>query len=427
MGSRKGESATVTVEITNGVTYAQEQTIILWFGGKAARGTDYTVSSDFFSLEAGESSVSSTVTAMDDTEWEDAETIVVNARHDGSLAGSATIVIAASDERSVEAALAALTLSGVDIGPFASDVTSYAGEVNFGVAATTVMATPADEDATVTIADADGSTAGRQQRVALGVGLNTISVTVTAEDGSTTETYTISVTRTAVDDEPGFGLDANESPRGIWSDGTNVWVADREERDLYAYRLDDWVPVPGRDIAVADVELSMGMWSDGVTLWLADLTGDVRAYRLADGKREADRDISTSANASPTGLWSDGTTLWVADYNGQTIYAYQLEDGERDAPRDIVAPVAEGISRMGIWSDGTTFWVADWIGGIKAYRTSDGSRDGTRDIQLAARNGDPTGLWSRRHGAAGHGGKQCEGVRVSDSGGGGHAAPAPVR
>ena len=64
----------------------------------------------------------------------------------------------------------------------------YTGEVEFTVRTTTVVATPAHPDATVSEGTGE---------MTLSEGENTISVTVTAEDGTSQETYTVMVTVTA--------------------------------------------------------------------------------------------------------------------------------------------------------------------------------------------------------------------------------------
>ena len=91
---------------------------------------------------------------------------------------------------------------------FAADTTTYAASVANGVSTITVAATANAVHGTVEItpADADGSTAGHQ--VALDVGANTITATVT--DRSATQDYTINVTRLA---PSGAGCDTGED---IW-------------------------------------------------------------------------------------------------------------------------------------------------------------------------------------------------------------------
>ncbi len=99
---------------------------------------------------------------------------------------------------SSDASLSGLALSGVTLSPdFAAATTLYTASVYNSVESTTVTATPTDNDATVDITpvDADLSAEGRQ--VSLDVGSNVVSVKVTAEDGTTTRTYTVTVTRAA--------------------------------------------------------------------------------------------------------------------------------------------------------------------------------------------------------------------------------------
>ena len=102
------------------------------------------------------------------------------------------------DPPSDDATLSALSLSAGTLAPaFASGVDTYTAEVASDVGSTTVTATANDANATVAImpADADASMVGHQ--VDLAVGANTITATVTAEDGTTTMAYTVTVTRDA--------------------------------------------------------------------------------------------------------------------------------------------------------------------------------------------------------------------------------------
>ena len=96
---------------------------------------------------------------------------------------------------STDATLSALILSGVDFGTFASGTTSYAAEVANSVTETTVTPTVNHSGATYAIkldgvTDADGV-------ISLSVGSNVVTVEVTAQDGNTTVTYTVTVARAA--------------------------------------------------------------------------------------------------------------------------------------------------------------------------------------------------------------------------------------
>ena len=182
----EGESATVRVAITNGVTFRQPETITLSVSGTASE-SDYSGVPETLSLRAYSTrprfSTTATVTAAVDQEDEEAETVTITASHRGSVIGSATVTI---NSVSDDTTLASLSLSGIDIGPFSGATTSYQARVEESVETTTVTATASHSGATVSI---DPSS-----EVSLAAGANRITVTVTAESG-TKKTYTVTVTR----------------------------------------------------------------------------------------------------------------------------------------------------------------------------------------------------------------------------------------
>ena len=110
---------------------------------------------------------------------------------------------------STDASLTALTLTDGDGSAvsfnetFAPQTTSYTAGVGNGVTRLTLTPTTADSNATVAylaadetaLADDDATTAALD--TTLDVGANTVKVKVTAEDGTTTQTYGVTVTRAA--------------------------------------------------------------------------------------------------------------------------------------------------------------------------------------------------------------------------------------
>lgn len=95
---------------------------------------------------------------------------------------------------SSDADLADLSASGVTLSPaFSSAATSYTASAAHSTSTTTIHTEASDDGATVTI----NGEAGPDQAIALNVGSNVITVEVTAEDGTTTKTYTITITRAA--------------------------------------------------------------------------------------------------------------------------------------------------------------------------------------------------------------------------------------
>ena len=125
-----------------------------------------------------------------------------------------TLVVFRSRAPSSEAQLRSLELSRVPLG----ETFDRANEMYMATTAageTTVTATPLDSDATTVIklngtVDADGT-------VDLELGSNNvITVEVTAEDGTTKKTYTVTVTREAPDAAPAPRLPSGDDPNAIW-------------------------------------------------------------------------------------------------------------------------------------------------------------------------------------------------------------------
>ena len=121
-------------------------------------------------------------------------TIEVTAE-DGNTAQTYTVTVIRAAPPSTDATLSALSLSGVDFGTFAPGTTSYTAEAANSVSHTTVTPTP--NHAGVSYVIKLGGATDADSVIALGVGSNVITVEVTAQDGQTTRTYTVTVTRAA--------------------------------------------------------------------------------------------------------------------------------------------------------------------------------------------------------------------------------------
>ena len=232
-------------------------------------------------------------------------------------------------------------------------------------------------------------------------------------------------------------LAANDPPWGIWSDGTTMWVADSGDDKLYAYVLTPGSTYGNRDTSkefnladntntALDNGDPRGIWSDGTTMWVADSGDDkLYAYVLTPGSTYGNRDTSKEFNLAdntntaldngdPRGIWSDGTTMWVADSGDDKLYAYVLTPGSTYGNRDTskefnladnTNTALDNGDPRGIWSDGTTMWVAD-SGDDKLYAyvltpgSTYGNRDTSKEFNLADNtntaldNGDPRGIWS---------------------------------
>ena len=327
------------------------------------------------------------------------------------LAALAALLVGVSGtvmaQTSTDATLNALTVSPKNILGFNSDRTSYEVGVAATVAQATVTATANDSGAGVAYSttDADGMAAGQQ--VDLSAGRNEVTVTVTAQDGTTTKQYTVSINRGVTD---GFGWNAgadldglvplgDDHVHGIWSDGNIVWVTDRQVDKIYAYLLADGTRQMGRDIDLGGAnDQPRGLWSDGETMWVADNSDDkVYAYRLSDGEQQRNKEFDFhSSTGSATGIWSNGETMWVSDWSNNKVFAYRLSDGDRQSGKEFDFNL-DPIGARGLWSDGETLWVSDnQVGKLFAFALDGGARQSGRDFNTlgGAGNSGTGGIWS---------------------------------
>ena len=158
-----------------------------------------------------------------------------------------TYTVTVTRAASNDARLRGLSLTGVDFGPFAPATTDYTAEVGNAVAETAVTPTTNHEEATYVV-QLDG-VADADQTADLSVGENAISVVVTAEDGETTLTYAVTVTRAEAPPEPTPDKPTGEvtgkgQVRLDWND-----VAGTESYDV-RYFDDNWMELPTGGISI---------------------------------------------------------------------------------------------------------------------------------------------------------------------------------
>ena len=247
--------------------------------------------------------------------------------------------------------------------------------------------------------------------------------------------------------------DTSIKMQGIWSDGTTMWVADWDDKKLYAYLLNrnSWNThprIPDKDISLAGSnDTPRGLWGTHNRIFVVDKDDTkVYAYSTNDGSRLTDEEFDLhSANGNPWGIWGSETRVWISDIDDNMLYVYERnpnssEHGERKPAFEIRLPRGNQDPR-GIWSDGQTMWVADaedarmyamhfrnfrhtsdeldinqvdtptglwtdgrtmWVadagrsdyGKLLAYNLSNGNRRPGKDVQLADFNLEPLSIWS---------------------------------
>lgn len=116
---------------------------------------------------------------------------------DGTASSNPDTVMVTATAANTAATLSTLAISPgtFDQGAFDPAVLSYTATVGFDTSSTTVTAVPADSGAEVIVGLVALQPGETSVPVALDVGLNAIDVSVTAEDGVTSITYQLSITR----------------------------------------------------------------------------------------------------------------------------------------------------------------------------------------------------------------------------------------
>ena len=407
--ARVAEGAESTITVSAGKAFAVEQTITLAAGGTAA-SEDYSLSSSSLTLDAGDTSVTATVTAVDDSVIEGGdETVVVTASHSGGAVGSATVTIEDNDTPTWSVtAEPARVAEGAE-----STITVSAGKA-FAVEQTITLA------ATGTAASGDYSLSSSS--LTLDAGDTSVTATVTAVDDSDEESDETVVVTASHDGAVGSAtvtIEANDTPVstdaalsslalsgvsiGDFDAGTTAYAASVDNgvssTTLTAVASDDGASVVITDgdgetqgtsrsvsLVVGDNEITVTVTAEDATTTKTYTITVTRAVAplppgVVWGDRLADRDIALPG--APTGVWSDGTDVWVVTTAGK-ISVYSLADGAEHTDRGFALPGGAEYA-AGLWSNGATLWVADVNSGwVRAYRLSDGARQADRDLNTAA-------------------------------------------
>ena len=160
----------------------------------------------------------------------------------------------------------------------------------------------------------------------------------------------------------------NSRPRGIWTDGTTIWVVDEDDRRLYAYALSGGQRDRTKELDLVDGNgAPQGLHSDGSTIWVSDRnTNVIFAYEMEDGAPTGDAVPSKNLTLPDlewgAGLMGDSTTLYAMAYVGEDILAYNIGTsgtfGERIILRDVSHVLVYGRVR-GMSALGDKFFTID--------------------------------------------------------------------
>ncbi|MDE2895554.1 MAG: fibronectin type III domain-containing protein, partial [Chloroflexota bacterium] len=216
------------------------------------------------------------------------------------------------------ATLSALSLSGVTLDPaFSSDVTDYSADVANDVEQTTVTATTTDSNASVEVLPAEADDAMDGHQVALSVGTTRITATVTAADSSTTETYTVDVTRANVHPTVTLMLSADTIAEAA-DDGTGTNVVQTATVTAMVSPMAD----SAFTVTVSIGDDTWATLSDSVTRSFAAnaaaSTGTVTITTVDDNVYTGNRTVTVSGASSDAAVAADPADVMLTITDNET-------------------------------------------------------------------------------------------------------------
>jgi YVTN family beta-propeller protein len=139
---------------------------------------------------------------------------------------------------------------------------------------------------------------------------------------------------------------AGLNPRGVSSDGTDVWVANAEEDTVSEIEASSGTVI--RIIPVG--AFPYGVTSDGTHVWVTN-TYENTVSEIEASSGTVIRIIPVGA--LPYGVTSDGTHVWVTNWGEDTVSEIDASSGS------VINRITVGKGPYGVSSDGTDVWVAN--------------------------------------------------------------------
>ena len=241
--------------------------------------------------------------------------------------------VTVTEPASTDADLASLAISAGTLPAFDADTISYAVNVGNDVASVMVTPTTADTGATLTIDGTDATSGTASAPIPLTAGVETaIVILVTAEDGSTEKTYTLTMTRAAPPNQPPVidGIDDLNVVAGTLVTLTFHSATDPDGNDAaLTYRWTQAggtpdVTLSGADTATATFTAPSNAMSLSFRLTVTDEGGASSGWttNVVTGS------VTPAENTAPS---ITGGQLIGRDENGDTTVAtYTATDAESD-------------------------------------------------------------------------------------------------
>ncbi|WP_186424269.1 cadherin-like beta sandwich domain-containing protein [Pannonibacter sp. TSB10GB1] len=264
-------------------------------------------------------------------------TIIVTAQ-DGVTTQTYTVVI--NRAASAIATLASLTLSQGELSPaFASDTLNYTTKVENSVTSVTVTPAATQPNATITVNGSAVASGSASSAINLEVGENTISVVVTAQNGTTVQTYTVTVTRAEVITlSPASGALEN----GIVGVSYSQTFSASGGLEPYVLVLAGNLPegLSFADGNLTGTPVAEGSYSFTITATDANKATGQAAYSLEVKEAAASISFSPASGALPEAMAGEDYNTSISVSGGKGPYLFSISSGT--LPPGMVLNVSTG-------------------------------------------------------------------------------------
>ena len=151
---------------------------------------------------------------------------------------------------------------------------------------------------------------------------------------------------------------SNNSPRGIWSDGEVMYVADESDDKVYSYNMPDAIDARLASLTLSGVDIGEfspgqtdyeGVAADGVTETTVEAEATQRRATVIVSPSDADGDPENGHQVALEGVEAITVTVTSADGSREKTYRVRLGDPEREATPEpwahcLRGAIAEGFS-----------------------------------------------------------------------------------
>ena len=309
---------------------------------------------------------------------------------------------------SSDAGLSGLNLSSGTLAPeFASGTSSYTAAVANSVSSITITPTKSDSNAaTVQYLGASGTTAFTG---ALSVGENIIRTVVTAQNGSTTSTYTVTITRAApVIPENAItwndqgATTASSGGSAIYTDGSSVATIPTTAPQKTGHTFIGWFTGATNGVQVTNGSVTPASPYGSVTFyahWSVNRTNSVGTWAWTNQSSVG------TANWHALATSADGSKLFAGVDGGGSLYrstdfgvTWSVIAGTSGKNWFSIASNIDGtkvvaVDRGGdIWTstDSGSTWIQRSVGAVREWESIAPSSDGVKLVAVAS-NGNNNG------------------------------------